>query len=236
MPRRRRAGAPTAAILAFLSGRGDDGRSRAALDPPASGGEAEKFTELKGGVEDFAWSPDGKRLVLVVGGSRSRMRLAEKDGAARSRRRRSRSSSTGSSSSSTESATSARAAQHLYLLDRDSRKVEHADVRVTTTSSVPAWSPDGKTIAFVSKQRARPRPHRQLGRLHDRAARRRRGPRKLTTFEGSDNDPDWGDSRLAWSPDSKLIAYVQGGRRQAHLLRPAAARRRAGGRRPGAGS
>jgi dipeptidyl aminopeptidase/acylaminoacyl peptidase len=33
----------------------------------------------------------------------------------------------------------------------------------------------------------------------------------LTTFGGSDNDPEWGDSRLAWSPDSKSIAYVQGG-------------------------
>jgi NTE family protein len=33
---------------------------------PSNGGEAEKFTDLKGNVDDFAWSPDSKRIVLVV--------------------------------------------------------------------------------------------------------------------------------------------------------------------------
>ena len=31
-----------------------------------TGGEAEKLTDIKGGVTAYAWSPDGKRLVLVV--------------------------------------------------------------------------------------------------------------------------------------------------------------------------
>ena len=35
-------------------------------------------------------------------------------------------------------------------------------------------------------------------------------PRALTTDARSDNQPDWG-SRLAWSPDCRSIAYVQGG-------------------------
>ena len=35
-------------------------------------------------------------------------------------------------------------------------------------------------------------------------------PRQLTTFEGADCDPDW-QSRPAWSPDGRSIAYVQGG-------------------------
>jgi len=35
-------------------------------------------------------------------------------------------------------------------------------------------------------------------------------PRQLTTFEGPDNDPDT-ESRPAWSPDSRSIAYLQGG-------------------------
>ena len=33
---------------------------------PMGGGEAQKFTDAKGGVEDFAWAPDSKRIVLVV--------------------------------------------------------------------------------------------------------------------------------------------------------------------------
>src|SRR2546425_1621919 len=35
-------------------------------------------------------------------------------------------------------------------------------------------------------------------------------PRQLTTFEGPDNDPDT-ESRPAWSPDGRSIAYLQGG-------------------------
>ena len=31
-----------------------------------AGGEAEKITDLKGGVNDFAWSPDSKQIVLAV--------------------------------------------------------------------------------------------------------------------------------------------------------------------------
>src|SRR2546425_13375420 len=35
-------------------------------------------------------------------------------------------------------------------------------------------------------------------------------PRQLTTFEGPDNDPET-ESRPAWSPDGRSIAYLQGG-------------------------
>ena len=31
-----------------------------------AGGEAQKLTDVKGGVSEYAWSPDGKRLVLAV--------------------------------------------------------------------------------------------------------------------------------------------------------------------------
>ena len=33
---------------------------------PIGGGEAEKVTDAKGGVDDFAWSPDSKRIALVL--------------------------------------------------------------------------------------------------------------------------------------------------------------------------
>src|SRR5437870_12160649 len=35
-------------------------------------------------------------------------------------------------------------------------------------------------------------------------------PHQLTTFEGPDNDPET-ESRPAWSPDGRSIAYLQGG-------------------------
>ncbi|MGH9811291.1 MAG: TolB family protein, partial [Terriglobia bacterium] len=60
---------PDGRYLAFLAKRGDDDEKKLGsqvwlLD--RRGGEALKLTSIKGGVASYAWSPDGKRLVLVV--------------------------------------------------------------------------------------------------------------------------------------------------------------------------
>ena len=60
-----RAGAPTASISSFVSSRQGAKNAQVWLLNRA-GGEAVKLTDVKGGVSDYAWSPDSKRLVLVV--------------------------------------------------------------------------------------------------------------------------------------------------------------------------
>lgn len=60
---------PDGRYLAFLAKRGDDDEKKLGsqvwlLD--RRGGEALKLTSIKGGVSSYAWSPDGKRLVLVI--------------------------------------------------------------------------------------------------------------------------------------------------------------------------
>ena len=57
---------PDGKWIGFLSGREDENEIDQLWIMPSNGGEAEKFTDLKGNVDDFAWSPDSKRLVLVV--------------------------------------------------------------------------------------------------------------------------------------------------------------------------
>ena len=74
---------------------------------------------------------------------------------------------------------------------------------------LPAWSPDGKSLAFVSKRR--PDFDRDANwDVYVMDATPGATPRQLTTFEGPDNDPET-ESRPAWSPDGRSIAYLQGG-------------------------
>ncbi len=98
--------------------------------------------------------------------------------------------------------------KHLYLFDLATRKAEiltpgeHDDV-------LPAWSPDGPSIAFVSKRGPDPDRHSNFD-LYVVEARPGATARPLTTYDGADCDPDW-ESPPAFSPDGKSIAYLEGG-------------------------
>src|SRR5439155_793121 len=74
---------------------------------------------------------------------------------------------------------------------------------------LPAWSPNGNEIAFVTKRGDDP----------DRTvnwdvwvvgAKPGAAERQVTTSPEADPDPDW-ESAPAWSPDGKTIAYIHGG-------------------------
>src|SRR6058998_1080169 len=60
---------PDNKYLAFLTTRGDESQKKLGAQVwllNRSGGEAQELTNIKGGVSDFDWSPDSKRLALVV--------------------------------------------------------------------------------------------------------------------------------------------------------------------------
>jgi dipeptidyl aminopeptidase/acylaminoacyl peptidase len=98
--------------------------------------------------------------------------------------------------------------RHLYVLD-----IATGTATILTPGDydefLPAWSPDGRSLAFVSKRR----PHADRDNnwdLYVIDVAPGSAPRQLTTFAGADNDPETG-SRPAWSPDGRSIAYLQGG-------------------------
>ncbi|MBD2435182.1 S9 family peptidase [Nostoc sp. FACHB-110] len=98
--------------------------------------------------------------------------------------------------------------EHLYVLDLATRK---ADILTPGSFNeyLPAWSPDSKNIAFVSKRGQNSDRHNNWD-IYVIAAQAGAKAHQLTIFSGPDSNPDW-NSRPAWSPDGKLIAYLQGG-------------------------
>ncbi len=208
-PESRPRWSPEGRYLAFLSKRGGEKVQVWLLD--RRGGEAVKLTDFKADVSDLAWSPDAKRLALVVSDVDPddpafaeppagedepppkpiviRRRQFKRDGEGYLREIRS----------------------HLHLLDVDTRE----SVQITDgpyDDASPVFSPDGGSIAFVSNRTEDPDANQNtdvfLLELSAPSAESSAGtiatPRPLTRSPGTDTDP-------AFSPDGSLVAYLAGG-------------------------
>jgi dipeptidyl aminopeptidase/acylaminoacyl peptidase len=194
---------PDGRYLTFLSSREDAREVDQVWILDRSGGEAERLTDVPGGVSEYAWSPDGKRLALIVSDP-------ERDSlAADSSKTPQPIVITRFQFKEDETGYLDHRRTHLYLFDLATRKAE-----ILTpgeyTEQAPSWSPDGRSIAFVSRRR--PDFDRTANYdLYVVDASPGSTPRQITTFEGPDMDPGWGGRPPAWSPDGKYLAYIQGG-------------------------
>ena len=193
---------PDGKYISYTSSRGiPSARGAQVFLLDRGGGEAQKLTDVNGGVSGYEWSPDSKRLVLTVrdpdpdtdrppAADTTRPRPAspividryqfKQDGQGYLGNRRT----------------------HLFIFDVESRKIDQLTTGKFTESN-PSWSPDGQWIAFVSERGADPDKENNSD-IYVVEARVTAQPRQLTKFEG----PDGG--RPAWSPDGKTIAYLQG--------------------------
>jgi len=192
---------PDGRSIAFLSDRGGEDAKTQVWLMPASGGDARRLTDFPEGVEDFAWAPGGKRLAVIAWDPE------RPPGTAKPRnpppvvtdRYWFKQDETGYLGARRK---------HLYVVDFATGKSELLTPG-EHDEQLPAWSPDGRYIAYVTKRGADPDRHLNFD-IYLVEPRAGAEERRLTSFAGADLDPEW-ETRPAWSPDGKRIAYLQGG-------------------------
>ncbi|MGH8314953.1 MAG: S9 family peptidase, partial [Steroidobacterales bacterium] len=100
---------------------------------------------------------------------------------------------------------------HLFLLDLDSGAISQLTHGLADEIQ-PAWSPDGASIAFLTKAGPEPDAHDNWD-LYLIDARPGSTARQLTDTPEMENDPVWGRGYgpPRFSPDGRQLAYVRGG-------------------------
>jgi len=202
---------PDGKYLAFLSAR-NEGKTQIWL-LNRSGGEAQHLTDTPQDVDDFAWSPDSTRLVVVLRDPSEE----ELDAAKTKDKDKEKGAETKDKKPKTkkpwvidrlqfkhdEVGYLDRRRAHVYILDLATKNL----TQITSgdyDDAHPAWSPDGHLIAFASN-RSKPDPDRTYNtdiwvvaaNNTDKGAQLT----EVTTNTGDDDTP-------SWSPDGKLITYI----------------------------
>jgi dipeptidyl aminopeptidase/acylaminoacyl peptidase len=191
---------PDGKYISFTSSRPGPAKGSQVWVMDRRGGEAEQLTAITDqDIEGYSWSPDSKELLLTLHPK------AEPD------------AEEGKPPVSPKPIVIDRyhfkqdvqgylrddAWDALYLYDLATKKAEKLTTSKNVSEENAEWSPDGAWIAFVSNQD--PDPDRSNNTdVFVVAPKPGSAPRKLTTWPG----PDGG--RVAWSPDSKSIAFIEG--------------------------
>ncbi len=192
---------PDGKYISFIASRGLDEKYSQIFLLDRRGGEGKKLTDIKGEINDYVWSPNGTKILLVVkdpdysdtGKTKIRVPYVmdryhfKQDYQGYLEKR----------------------ATHLYLFDINTKKLD------TLTSGIydeltPSFSPDGTQVAFSSNRTEDPDKNENSD-IYVMDAKAGATPQKITLWPGSDDNP-------VWSPDGKSIAYLQSSSKESFTM------------------
>ncbi|NLE22585.1 MAG: S9 family peptidase [Actinobacteria bacterium] len=178
---------PDGSLLAFTSDRADKASQLYVM--PVAGGEPRKLTSLKEDVTQAVWSPDGTRIAFVA---RVRDAAYEEDARKRAPRRLTRLQYKLDSVGWT-----ADRRRHLFVVPADGSAEPVQLTEGDCEDHSPAWSPDGRAIAFISARH----DDWDLEMVNDVYLVDAAGgePRRLTQGGGSVGS-------VSWAPDGSRLA------------------------------
>ncbi len=182
---------PDGKYVSFIAKRGEDKKSQVYL-LDRRGGEGIRLTNVKGDIEDYCWSPEGGRIVLV-------MKDPDYSDTAKTKIRTPYVIDRYHFKQDNEGYLDRRAT-HLYLFTLATKTLDTL-TQGTYDEVQPAFSPDGSRIAYVSNRTEDPDKNENSD-IFVMEVKAGSAAMKLTTWNG-------GDDRPVWSPDGKFIAYLQ---------------------------
>lgn len=196
---------PDGRQIAFISNRGDEQQPQIYVIP-IDGGEARPLTKLKGEIGSFQWSPDGRQLVCA---------FRKKDKAALEREADEQKKELGVVDRHiTRLMYKADAygflpqeRAHIWTINARTGRAQQLTAGDTYDEFDPCWSPDGKSIVFVSNRTADPDRTWDEDDLYVMPAVGG-DMRRLETRSGPKSQP-------CFSPDGRRIAFYQHAPRQA---------------------
>ncbi|MBI3401208.1 MAG: S9 family peptidase [Acidobacteria bacterium] len=211
---------PDGRYLSFTSSRPGKARGNQVWLLDRSGGEAFQLTEVKGRLQGYEWSPDSKRLALVVGDPDPETADAPAAGTAPA----------GGGTGAAAGGNGGRGNNNvpkpividrykykqdgqgyllsdrhtfIYLFDIESKKLDRL-TNAKVDESGPSWSPDGSRVAFMSNRNPDPdrEPSSQLFVADAKPGSTEKALTPITSHGGR--------GRVEWSLDGKRIAFLEG--------------------------